>query len=323
MPDLPSILPALDFAIAHAKRLLFSPFNKKKWLCLALPAVLVCVGEGGTEYLQWAEVAAFRYKADTIVDWITQNTSSFLSIMTGATLVACAFYILYRYINSRARFMLMDYVITGQSGFSATWNLYRQQGNALMKLRIYWDLAIFNVLLLIVVVAAALAWPDFHQFLNSPTGDYDITLWSRLAVIFLLVAIPLALIFVWLAACTLFFMAIPLMFITHMPPWPAYKYVLARIFFPHLKSCLLYLLMMTAVQIALVIAGNLALLLITLLTCLTGYLLYCIPVLNVFPNYLISTLILPLTACEQTFALRFMEQFTPNFKLPWPAPKRT
>ena len=88
----------------------------------------------------------------------------------------------------------------------------------------------------------------------------------------------------------------------------------AELFWPHLGSCLLFILFLVVVRIVRGIWAMIAVIAFSLLTCCIGHVLLIIWIVG---TYVIAFLCLPTLAFEQALKLQFISQFGNEYNVVW------
>jgi hypothetical protein len=119
------------------------------------------------------------------------------------------------------------------------------------------------------------------------------------------------------ASSVVFHLAIPVMYARRMPAGPALKVAWREIFLRHKGACLKYflvLLVLTAVGGAIAEVG---MVIIAIATLCLGCAAALLPIVG---NYTPALAALPATAFVTSYQLCFLQQFGPEYVLPWSSP---
>jgi hypothetical protein len=154
------IQPALD----HTKRILFEPFNAKKWFVLGFSAFLAQLGSGSasnfntfspehTSRAGWPDFSP-------ALTWISNHLS--LTIALGVLLltILLALAVLFQWLSSRGQFMFLDGVVQNRAGIVEPWTRLRELGNQLFRFRLQLLLAALGLILVCSGLGLLLALPD-------------------------------------------------------------------------------------------------------------------------------------------------------------------
>jgi len=160
-PRTPSVLDAIESALGHTRRICFEPFDLSKWFVLGFCAFLAQLGQGGGGYTGGNPLGARGREdlTDTWIPWVTSHLAFVLAIVAVALVIGIALWALFLWIGSRGDFMFLDGVAKNRGAVSEPWNRFREAGDSLFKLRLVIGLAGMAVVLGVVAVALALAWP--------------------------------------------------------------------------------------------------------------------------------------------------------------------
>lgn len=315
---------SISFAMDRTANMLFRPFDFKRWAVLAVGAMLMMVGEGGGGGFNipsdlfsgggggGGRRGGGRFDWEGAMNWLQTNLIWILAIVFLALLVFTGFYLLGRWLNSRGHFMMFENAVKNEATVSASWNAMRRLGNNLFKFRILYDLVLFNVLLGVVIIAGALAWPDVQAALAR--GEYEMTGWTISAIVALGVGLLGSMLMIWMVSTLVFGVAVPLMYIRDMAAWPAVKAAWREIVKPQPGAFFMYMLFRVVIGLCAGAWGMIAVFLFILLTCCTGYFVMLLPVVG---NYPLGFLTLPMILYERVFALHWVSQFGPANQVGW------
>lgn len=125
----------------HMVRILFKPFDIKKWFALGFCAFLSQCGEGGggnggnfgnQNNLSGSE---FREGVNNVEIWINNNWGLFLGIAIGSVMCILIINLLVLWISSRGKFMLLDGIVKNRAAVIEPWNEFKTQANSLCIFR--------------------------------------------------------------------------------------------------------------------------------------------------------------------------------------------
>ena len=156
---------AISAGMERTERMLFQPVNRRKWGLLAVAGMLTLVGEGGILPPVEFDPSNWPSLPDGL-EWLRVHMVAFLVWGSVLAVVLCAIYMTFRWLNARGQFMLFEHVVNDTLEVKGAWRRHRELGNSFYWFRIKWDLLLFNVLLVIGLVAGALEWPDLKPALN-------------------------------------------------------------------------------------------------------------------------------------------------------------
>jgi hypothetical protein len=159
-----AIVPAWE----HLKRVLFSPFNLRKWLMLGLVAFLAGMMQGGGGGGGGGNVGGapggpggdFEDFAQRVADWARAHTDELIAGGTALVVVGIGLTLLMLYLSSVFRFIFLESVITNEVRIRESWGRNRAEGSSYMCWRIGFGLLVLLALALFVgLPLAAVLWP--------------------------------------------------------------------------------------------------------------------------------------------------------------------
>jgi len=302
----PSLTPQLGRAWQRMKLLLFAPFDLQQWFVLGFAAFLVSLADGGGDGILkfserfdrdrnewgWGELDGL-YERVISEAWLIMLVSFLL--MAGLVLG-----VVFLWLSSRGRFVLVDNLVKDRPGISAPWNEYSAQGNSLFL----WQLGFALVCLIVFGMFGGLMLVLF-----IPLGMLDAGALVAIPAMALAGALGLALILV--TVYVEFFLhnfVVTIMYrdkISTTEAWRRFTPLFSQYPGWFVLYGMFYLLVAILGFIALVTAG--------LVTCCIGLVLLMIP-------YIGSVLSLPLTVTLRYWDLEFLGQFGPNYTVLGPVP---
>jgi hypothetical protein len=310
----------IGLAMNRAERMLFKPGGgRKKWMTLGVAAWLASINE-------WRGLGAAMESIPRGILYVIRSPDEFsrnmeahraalLLWLLAITLVLFAVYLLFRWLNCRGQFMLLEAVMEDRLAVKESWRRQRALANSLLKFRIGWDLIIFNIFLVIFVMAGVLIWQDIRPMLSGI--DYAATNWTWSGIIIGAVGTFLAGVFIVLATLFIDYFMVPVMFLRNLPATAAFRLALWNMFWPNKKTCLGFLLMMMLAEMLHGMAMSAATIFIILITCGIGLALMLIPLLSLLPLYPAATLALAFDVFSRAYCLHFLEQFGPEYRPAW------
>ena len=279
----------------HMVRILFKPFDIKKWFVLGFCAFLAQCGEGGgsgnTGNWNQSGGTSFQETADNIETWITANWALFLSIAIGSVLFILIINLLVTWLSSRGKFMLLDGVVKNRGAVVEPWSEYKTEGNSLFIFRFIISIIVMISFMLILGISAYFAYPDF-QAETWETGATN-------AIILLVgLGVPLAIICIAFK----FFLGgfvIPTMYLRRVRVMEGMQLAWNHICKGHMGSAVLLFFMMFLLGIGVAIIA-------VVVTCATC----CIAALP----YISAVVFLPITVFFTCYFLAYIEQFGNDWK---------
>ncbi len=144
-PATEAIMPALE----HVKKVLFSPFNWRKWAALAFVALLAGVmnnGGGGNfagsgDFSGGQGGAPLDDAGKQAIEWLRAHTEEAIVAGIGLFVLWLAFVVLMLYISSVFRFIFLDTVVTDKIAIRQQWQENKAEGIAYMWWRIGFSFA--------------------------------------------------------------------------------------------------------------------------------------------------------------------------------------
>ncbi|MBT5410051.1 MAG: hypothetical protein HOK75_07290, partial [Phycisphaerae bacterium] len=124
-----SVIDPITPAWNHMVRILFKPFEFKKWLALGFCAFLAQCSEGGGSGGGNTHIPSKAF--EDVITWIDANFSTFIIILAIAFCAILALIFFVVWISSRGKFMLIDGIVKNRGAISKPWNEYKREGNSL------------------------------------------------------------------------------------------------------------------------------------------------------------------------------------------------
>jgi hypothetical protein len=276
------------------KKILFQPFDAKKWFVIGFAAWLSQLGSGGSYSFRtsrgsdWQNVPGYDHLRDTISQipqWVLVSGGVVLLVLL-VTLIA-----IFAWLRARGRFMFIDCIVKNRGGVAEPWREFREQGNS------YFIFALVVGLIVLVVVGVA-SLPFILPILRGVTflHLHDFYLFSMIA----LWAVLLVIIIIAWNLVSHFMVAI--MYRRRCLALEAFSAALSLIW-DYPGEITLYCLFWIVLAIAAAIAACAAI----LFTC-------CLALLP----YIGTVIMLPLFVWLRAFGLRFIRQFGGDYDV-WTA----
>jgi hypothetical protein len=287
------ILKPFGEAFELMKKILFQPFDLKKWFVIGFAAWLSNLGSAGYNYRynrnsSWRTAPGFREFNDTINEIPHELLVAGLIVLG---ILAVAAVIIFAWLRARGRFMFVDCIVKNRGAIVEPWREFQKQGNS------YFLLALL-VGFTVAVIAAAGSLPFMLPIIRGVTflHLHDVYL---ICMIALWVVLVLLLIFAW-TLISHFMVAV--MYRRCCLAGEAFRIAISLIGnYP--GEITLYCLF----WIALGIASGIAACTTILATC-------CIALIP----YIGTVILLPIFVCLRGFGLRFIRQFGPDYDV-WAA----
>ena len=269
------------------KKILFQPFDMKKWFIIGFAAWLANLGGGGSFNYPYNE----REDAHKLNETISQIPHSIL--ITGiCALVAVVLLlvVLFAWLRARGRFLFIDCIVRNRGAIAEPWREFRTEGNSyfLFSLAAAVCLVLFTALLsapLVYVAIRGRFYLSLHRDRLEPYVLLIIALW---------VFIILLVVFAW--ALIVNFM-VPVMYRRRCRAYEAFRAATSLIV-RHPGEIVLYCLFLIILAVGCVMVG-------CMVTCATC----CIAAIP----YVGTVVLLPVFVLLRSFSLLFLRQFGPEY----------
>ncbi|MFN2542453.1 MAG: hypothetical protein ABR514_09855 [Chthoniobacterales bacterium] len=177
-PAAVEIIRPFSDALELMKRILFQPFDAKKWFVVGFSAWLSHLG-GGFNFRfnrgsDWRNVPALQSLSDAI-----EQIPAWL-LMTGVivfVVVVLTLLVLFAWLRARGRFMFVDCIVKNRGAVVEPWREFRRQGNSHFLFAL-----VVGCVMLVVLVAASV--PFMLPILRGTTflHLHDLYLFSMIAL---------------------------------------------------------------------------------------------------------------------------------------------
>jgi hypothetical protein len=264
------------------KKILFQPFDLKKWLVIGFAAWLANLGSGGGGAGNFNYPDNRREDAHKLNETIGQIPQPVL--IAGICVLICVvllLIVLFAWLRARGRFIFVDCVVRNRAAIVEPWKEFRAEGNSFFLFSL---LVVFALIAVIVIAGLVLIVPFI------PWGDQaqpGVAFWIGLSL-FVFVAVCLA--FVWALASQLM---VPIMYRQRCPARLAFAQAVDLVT-SHPGPILLYVLFLLLLAVAAVMAS-------CAVTCATC----CIAAIP----YVGTVILLPIPITLVAFSLLFLQQF--------------
>jgi hypothetical protein len=266
------------------KRILFQPFDIKKWLVIGFAAWLANLGGGGGGGFNYPYNQ--REGAQKLNETIGQIPQPIL--ITSICILVCfvlLLFIVVAWLRARGRFILVDCIVRNRAAIVEPWRELRAEGNSFFL----FSLVVVLVLIPVIAIAGLVLVVPF-----IPSGGHaqpSVAFWVGLGL-FVFFAVCLA--FVWALASQLM---VPIMYRQRSPARLAFVQAVDLVA-SHPGSILLYVVFLLLLAVAMVVIG-------CVVTCATC----CIAAIP----YVGTVILLPIPVTLGAFSLLFLRQFGPNY----------
>ena len=268
------------------KRILFQPFDLKKWLVIGFAAWLANLGGGGGGAGNFNYPNHRHEAARKLNETIGQIPRPVL--ITVICILVCLVLLLivvFAWLRARGRFILVDCIVRNRAAIAEPWREFRAEGNSFFLFSLLVALALVAVIVIagLVLIVPFIPW--------GGQGQPGVGFWIGLSL-FVFVAVCLA--FVWALASQLM---VPIMYRQRCRARLAFAQAV------HLVSSypgpiLLYVLFLLLLGVAAVMVS-------CAVTCATC----CIAAIP----YVGTVILLPIPVMLGAFSLLFLRQFGPDY----------
>jgi len=278
------ILKPFGDAFELMKRILFQPFDFKKWLVIGFAAWLANLGSGGGGGFNYPNNR--REGAQKLNETISQIPQPIL--ITGICILVCfvlLLIVLFAWLRARGRFIFVDCIVRNRAAIVEPWKEFRVEGNSFFLFSLVVVLMLIGV---IVIAGLGLIVPFVPRGAQAEPG---VGFWIGLS---LFVFVAVCLVFVWALASQLM---IPIMYRQRCPARLAFSQALDLVF-SHPGPILLYVLLLLLLGVAAVV-----------ISCAVACATCCIAAIP----YIGTVILLPIPMTLAAFSLLFLRQFGPDY----------
>jgi hypothetical protein len=270
------------------KKILFQPFDLKKWFIIGFAAWLANLGRGG---------GTFNYQFNRheeiqkVNEAISQIPHPVLVLGVWLLIIfVLVLIVLFAWLRARGGFMFIDCIVKNRAAIAEPWHEFRKEGNSyfLFSLVITFVFIIFAALLALPLIVMAINGRYYLHLHRDRLDVYVILAIAAWVFVILLVIIAWALIATFM---------VPVMYRRRCRAYEGFRAVLALIA-SHPGEILLYCLFL----IILAIATGLISCLVICATC-------CIAALP----YIGTVILLPVFILFRSFSLVFLRQFGADY----------
>jgi hypothetical protein len=284
-PDIQIFKPFGD-AFEVTKKILFQPFELKKWFVIGFAAWLATLGSGGGgfnyQFDRRDEVQRINDAISQIPHPILVFGISFLIILVLVLIVLCD------WLRARGRFMFIECIVKNRGTISEPWREFQKEGNSYFLFSLVFAVIFVSFAALSSLPLVVLAIKSHDNLRGDRLDVY------ALAAIAVWIFVVLLVILAWSLIAS--FM-VPVMYRRRCRAYEAFRAVLSLIA-AHPGEIVLYCLFL----IVLVIATALISCFATCITC-------CVAALP----YIGTVILLPVFVLLRSFSLVFLRQFGPDY----------
>jgi len=270
------------------KKILFQPFDLKKWFVIGLAAWLANLGSGcGSFNYQFNR----RDEAQKVNEAISQIPHPILVFGVSLLIVfVLALIVLFAWLRARGGFMFIDCIVKNRSAIAGPWREFQKEGNSYFVFSLV-------VAFVFVIFIALLSLPMIILAIN---GRYYLSLHRDRLNVYVLLAIAgwvfviLLMIIAWALIASF---TMPVMYRRHCRAYEAFRAAVSLIA-AHPGEILLYCLFLIVLAVA---AG--------LISCFAICATCCLAALP----YIGTVVLLPVFILLRAFSLTFLRQFGPDY----------
>ena len=264
------------------KRILFQPFDLKKWLVIGFAAWLANLGGGG----------GFNFSdnrhgvAQKLNESIGQIPHSILII--GICVLVCfvlLLVVLFAWLRARGRFVFVDCIVRNRAAIVEPWKQFRAEGNSFFL----FSLVVVLVLIAVLVVAGLILIVPFIP--RGAQAEPGVRFWVGLSL-FVFAVICFA--FIWSLASQLM---VPIMYRQRCAARLAFAQAVDLVS-SHPGPILLYVLFLLVLAVAVVV-----------ISCAVACATCCIAAIP----YVGTVILLPVSVTLGAFSFLFLRQFGPDY----------
>ena len=271
------------------KKILFQPFDLKKWLVIGFAAWLASLGGGGG--------SSFNYESkrgqavQKVNEMISQIPHPILVMgIVLLIVVVVVLIVLFAWLRARGGFMFIDCIVKNRGAIAEPWREFRREGNSYLLFSLAAGLCFLLIAALLSAPLVFLAirgrfYLSLHRDRVEPYVVLVIALW---------VFVILLLVFIWALIAN--FMG-PVMYRRRCRAYEAFRSVTSLIA-AHPGEMVLYCLFLIVLAVASVVVSCL----VTCATCCAA----AIP-------YVGTVILLPVFVLLRLFSLLFLRQFGPDY----------
>jgi hypothetical protein len=266
------------------KKILFQPFDLKKWLVIGFAAWLANLGSGGGGNFSYPNNE--REEAHKLNETIGQIPQPVL--IAGICVLVCIvllLIILFAWLRARGRFILVDCIVRNRAAIVEPWKEFRTEGNSFFLFSLVVALIVVSVIAIagLVLIVPFMPWHG----LAGP----DVGFWVGIS---LTAFISVCLVFVWTLATQ---MMVPIMYRRRCGARLAFAQTVDLVS-SQPGPILLYVLFLMLLIVAMVMIS-------CVVTCATC----CIAAIP----YVGTVILLPIPVTLGAFLLLFLRQFGPDY----------
>lgn len=291
-----SVTEPIGWALTRTGRMLFKPFDGRKWFVLGFCAWLANLGEGGGPNVNLrggvpgGPSGGGSGPFDPVLDWGREHIGLVILVAVVVLVALLAIGLVLTWLSSRGKFMFLDGVVRNRGAVVEPWHRFRTPGNSLFGFRVVFGLAALAVILLIGGAGLAIAWPDIQAERFGAMAVAGILVGALLMTPFIVV--------LGIAVLLLEDFVVPVMYLRGVRTLAAWGIVWREILPGNFWRIVLFYLMKIVLGLGIAVVAIVA-------TCFT-----CC--LTIIP-YLGTVILLPIFVFSRSYSVYFLQQFGPGW----------
>jgi len=292
-----SVTEPIGWALTRTGRMLFKPFEWRKWFVLGFCAWLAQLGEGGGANVNLGgggrdgPSGGWAGPFEPLLGWGREHVGLVIVLAVAAFIVFLAIGLVVVWLSSRGKFMFLDGVVRNRGAVVEPWHRFRTPGNSLFGFRVVFGLAAMAVILLIGGAGLAIAWPDIQAERFGVMAGVAILAGALLMT-------P-AIVALGLIAALLEDFVVPVMYLRGVRTLAAWRIFRHELLPGRFWKFVLFYLMRMVLGLGIAVVAIVA-------TCFT-----CC--LTVIP-YLGTVILLPIFVFMRSYSVYFLQQFGPGWQ---------
>ncbi len=162
-----SITDPIQPAIAHARRILFEPFQAGKWFVLGFASFLAQLAGGGGSFNYHGNpfdrtASGAGPDFSPVTTWVTDHLPLVIALAVVLFIFVLAVVVVFQWLSSRGQFIFLDGVVRDRAEIVEPWTRLQPLGDDLFRFRLKLLLATLALLLAGGVLGTLIALPDIH-----------------------------------------------------------------------------------------------------------------------------------------------------------------
>jgi hypothetical protein len=158
-PKRVGVVSPLDDAFGVMKKVLFDPFSFEKWFLIGFCAWLcnLAMPSSGNNVKDYkVSNESFNGTLGDIQYFFSEHLGTVILIGMTLSILLIAIWLIFMWINSRAKFMFLDCIVRNYGGIKTPWTEYKHEGNSLFVFKIWIGVVMFLLSLAILALIGGL-----------------------------------------------------------------------------------------------------------------------------------------------------------------------